>query len=112
MCDKKDIVFVWIPGHVGILGNIFVDLVANMLPRTLLTRDWRFLTLILRCKPHVYKECVASGMREMSRQQVGFDPVQSGSSSSSVLPAVSLRFTILCEIFAYVTIFFLIQPLR
>ena len=33
------------------------------------------------------------------------------SSSSSVFPAMSLRFTILGEIFAYVTVF-LIQPLR
>ena len=29
MCDSKDIVFAWVPGHVGIWGNNVVDLAAK-----------------------------------------------------------------------------------
>ena len=29
MCDNKDIIFAWVPGHVGIRGNNVVDLVAK-----------------------------------------------------------------------------------
>ena len=29
LCDNKDIVFAWVPGHVGIRGNNVVDLVAK-----------------------------------------------------------------------------------
>ena len=29
VCDRKDIVFAWVPGHVGIWGNTVVDLAAK-----------------------------------------------------------------------------------
>ena len=29
LCDNKDIIFAWIPGHVGIQGNNVVDLAAK-----------------------------------------------------------------------------------
>ena len=51
LCDNKDIVLAWVPGHVGIRGNN-VDLAAkHALEKfiNIIIKEWRFLTLILMC---------------------------------------------------------------
>ena len=48
----QEIVFIWVPGHVGIRGNSVVDLAAKralVRPINNFFFKWRFLTLILRC---------------------------------------------------------------
>ena len=49
VCDNKDIVFAWVPGHVGIRGTVLLAWQPNVLWRSLSIRDWLFLTQILRC---------------------------------------------------------------
>ena len=49
LCDNKDIVFAWVPGHVGIRGNNVLDLAAKHALEKSISRRMAFLTLILRC---------------------------------------------------------------
>ena len=49
ICFNKDIVFVWVPAHVGIGETVLLTWQLNVLWRSLSVRDWWFLTLVLRC---------------------------------------------------------------
>ena len=53
LCDNKDIVFAWVPGHVGIRGNNVVDLAAkHALEKSISRRmavpysDFKVLTIV------------------------------------------------------------------
>ena len=48
ICDDKEVVFVWIPGHGGIQGNIIVDLAARHALEKPIDRRL-VITMILKC---------------------------------------------------------------
>ena len=76
ICDNKDIVFAWVLGHVASGERMLLTWQLNVLRRSLSIREWRFLTLILWCRPIcIQRSCGKLNEKDIQRiSYIRFNP--------------------------------------